>query len=297
MTTRPIATTLVSLETADGWTLDALHYRDPRLDSVPPSDRVAVVHLHGKGGNMTSGMSRYLPELLPGVEHLSVNMRCHDLATYSGRGDVPAGGGMFESLRDGHHDVHAAVRYLRDAGIGTVVLAGFSSGGWYVGDYSARHHDVDARFLLSPLTDNKTRLAWWFPDGDGIAERTELAEALVAAGRPHELIPVPSDYWAISADAWLQRVGEEDGTWLTALRADDTPVLLVWGTEESRAELWRELYDSFPGARSRAAVEGAEHDFVGFETEVAGLVSEWLWDVCAVDAGAPGTARTALHFG
>ncbi|QHC58683.1 alpha/beta hydrolase [Rathayibacter sp. VKM Ac-2760] len=296
-----IAATLVTLTTEDGWTIDALQYVAPELETVAPADRVGIVHIHGKGANMTTGSPRYLPALLPGAVHLSINMRCHDLATDTRRDDVPAGGGMYESLRDGHYDLAAAVRHLRAAGIGTVILAGHSSGGWYVGDYAARYHDVEGRFLLSPLTDNKTRVAWWYPGGVGFAEKDAEAKALMAAGRPHDLMLVPSNYWAISADAWTQRVGEVDGTWLAAVQADDSPVLMVWGTAEDRDALWRELYPSFPEARAWAAVENADHDFSGGdEYEVAGLLREWLLDLTGVDVvgtAALPTPVTPLHRG
>jgi pimeloyl-ACP methyl ester carboxylesterase len=281
--TAAIQNTLLTLRTADGWDIDALLYATREVELTPPADRVALIHVHGKGGNMLRGMSRYLPELLPGYLHLSINMRCHDLATNTGRADKPNGGGMYESLADGHHDLAAAVSYLRGLGVGTVILSGHSSGGWYVGDYGSRYSDIDARFVLSPLTDNKTKLAFWFPGGVGLAEKRAEAEQLIADGRPNDLLLLPSEYWAISAAAFIERISEVDDTWLRAMQANDTPTLLAWGTAESRDQLWRDLFTQFTAPSQFAAIEGADHDFAGTEHEVADLVNRFVSDLTGVD--------------
>jgi pimeloyl-ACP methyl ester carboxylesterase len=294
-----IDTRLVTLETADGWTLHALHHAAPAVLAVPAGERVGLVHVHGKGANMLAEHPRWMPPALPGVEHLSLQMRSHDFATWTGRADRPAGGGMFESLADGHHDLAAGVAYLRSRGVGRVVLVGHSSGGWYVGDHSARYAGtdgaVDARVVLSPLLDNKTALAWWFPAGKGLAEFTARARELVAEGRPHQLMLIDVPYWAVSADAFLQRAGEVDGTWLRGMQADPSPVLTVWGTAEDRDPQWREALSRYTTPTNRfGAVEGGDHQYTGLEHEVCDLVARFLAEVFAVDAYAgnphrPGT--------
>lgn len=271
---------LVTLATSDGWPVDVLHTVPRTLESVPVRNRTAFVHVHGKGGSMYRGTGRFLPALLPGVEHLSLNMRCHDLANYGPAGTP--GGGMYEDLENGWRDLAAAVDHLRIRGVGRIVLVGHSSGGWYVGEYASHRQDVDARVLLSPLTDNKTRVAWWFPGGEGLDSKRAEAEAHVAAGTPEQLVLLPGDYWAASSRAFLERISEPDETWISAVELDDTPSLLAWGTAEDRDPLWRELATRIPGDAFTAAIADADHDYTGDEEELARVLTAWttrVWDL------------------
>jgi pimeloyl-ACP methyl ester carboxylesterase len=273
-----IGTELIELLTADDVVVQALLYDDGHRRAAG----VGVLHVHGKGGNMYRGTGRFLPELLPDQVHLSLNMRCHDLVVRSGVPERPLGGGMYEVLADGHHDLHAAVTFLREEiGVGTVVVAGHSSGGWYAGDYTNHHHDIDARVFLSPLTDNRTKLAQWFPGGHGLAEKRAEALVLIGAGTPQQLVLLPDEYWAIAADTFVERISEPDHHWLRSVQGDPTPILQLFGDlETDRSELWPLLFQQFTAAIKReAVVEGADHSFHGHEHEVAALISAFIHDV------------------
>lgn len=275
---------LLSLQTADGGTLDV---------AVSPSSvespKVALIHLHGKGGNFYGVPARLLAPALaaPGLVHVAVNMRCHDLGytrtdTLSPdftEGLVPVGGGWWEDLDAGLSDVAAAVEYARSLGCRQVFLVGHSSGGFYATRYAGDVGGLTGLVLLSPLTGNRTALPVWFPDEADLGQALEYARDLVAAGRGHEIIPLRSWYYGISAASLLQRAAEPDGVWATNLAATDCAVLMVTGGAESRAALWvREMGRArHPGSRT-VEIPGADHHYIGFEEEVRGAIATFVAD-------------------
>jgi hypothetical protein len=214
---------LVELCRDDGHPIDALWY---------PADepRVGVLHVHGKGSSVLSGPSRFLPPLLPGIAHLAVNMRCHDLAYTVGTDDWAVDGGMWEDLSTGHLDLAAGVAHLRARGVEQVVVSGHSSGGFYAADLMPRDAGIAAWVLLSPLTTNKNPLPLWWPDPADRDRAVALARAMVAEGRGRDLIPVSGWFHAISAASLVQRLEEPDGVWLENVGHATAPVLMAWGT-------------------------------------------------------------------
>lgn len=268
------------LQTVDGPSLDALVYE--AADGVGD---VGVVHLHGKGSSFLGGPGRFVPPRLPGVTHLALNMRFRDLAYTRTEvpsddftvGEVPVGGGCWEAIAEGHHDVAAAVAHLRAMGVRKVVVAGHSSGGFYTADYGPRDEDLAGRIFISPLTGNRTALPVWFPEGAQLQAALDQATAMVEEGSGHHLIPLPTWYYAISARSLLERAAEPEGVWLDAVNRSDSPVLMVWGGDESRDGLWRTLFNSMTvRQREMAVIPGAEHHFVGFEDALAQTIGRFI---------------------
>ncbi len=271
---------IVTLLTDDGWELDALLYPSRN----PEGSKTALLHLHGKGATMLDIHARWLPQLLPGVAHLSLNMRCHALAYNTDRDDVPVAGGMYESLADGEADIRAAVEFLRADGYTRIILSGHSSGGYYAGVYTPEGDDIVGRVLLSPLTDNKTALSWWWPEPGGLEAALDRAHALVDDDRPDELIPLPSWYWGISARSLIERAAQPDDAWLRGVNTRSSPVLLLWGGTESRDELWAGLVDQIEAdAVSYVRLAESDHWYHGFEHDVAGAVAGFVAQVTGVD--------------
>ncbi len=277
----PLDVRLVRRATSDGAHVDLLvHPPQP-----PPAPAVAVVHVHGKGGNFYGLPFRPLAPRLEelGAVHVSVNMRTRDLG-YT-RVDVPSadsmvtpdvavGGGWWEDLELGHHDLAAAVDHARELGAQEVFVVGHSAGGFYAADYAARHPGaVRGLVMLSPLTSNKSILGMWFPE-PGQQERTlARAREMVAAGHGHRIIPLDGWYYGISARTLLQRAAEPDGVWGRNLDTAGCPVLVTWGSLESRGPLFQQLVDELE-ITDKATVElpGCEHNYIGFEDEVAGHI-------------------------
>lgn len=247
----------------------------------------AVVHLHGKGGNFYTGPGRFIPDRTPAypIVHLSINMHCHDLA-YTRydipspdftTDDVPTDGGFWERISQGHLDVAAAVEFLRAQGHERVFLSGHSSGGFYAVDYAARDDRIAGVALLSPLTSNRTALPRWFP-GEGELDRAlESARRMVAEGRGRHLIPLTSWYYAISAQALLERAADTDDGWEQRLARLGCRALMIWGEAESRHELWTRIVRRIgrPDVAT-LSLPGCEHHFAGFEDEVAAAVADFV---------------------
>jgi hypothetical protein len=249
----------------------------------------AVLHVHGKGGNFYSGPPRTLPPLVAPdrLVHLSLNLRCHDLA-YSRLGNAAgiasgagaADGGMWERLDEGAPDIAAGVGWLQEhTGLPVVVVA-HSAGGYFLADYSAGAPPIAGRVFLSPLTSVRFPLSIWWPDPEELAAVGRRAEEMVAAGEGHLLIPVSSWYCAISAASLVERLHERPGRWLAGCNASDAPVLLVWGGEESRAAQWEELFGRLTAPdRRRLELPGTGHEYDGSERELADAIAAFVDDV------------------
>jgi pimeloyl-ACP methyl ester carboxylesterase len=257
---------------------------------------VALLHLHGKGGNFYMGPGLFLPERDQAGEfaQLSLNMRCHDLGytRYDlpmpdvSQGVIAMGGGMWERLTDGVPDVMAGVDWLHARGYENVFLVGHSSGAYYAAETCATRPEAAAgAVLLSTVISYKRNLDTWFP-GNGLEAAVAQARAWSAAGEGHRLLPIDAWYYAISADSLLERLTEPDGIFARMLEATTVPVMFAAGERESRVPQWRALYDLMDTDRKHWLVlPGVSHDYTGAERELAdelfGFVRTW-------SGGAPG---------
>jgi pimeloyl-ACP methyl ester carboxylesterase len=226
------------------------------------------------------------------MSHLAVNMRCHDLGYTVGTDDYAVEGGMWEDLATGYQDLLAGVAHLRERGVARVVVCGHSSGGFYAADLMTRDHGVAAWVLLSPLTTNANPVPLWWPDHLDQAVAAEQAHALVAAGRGRDLIPVPGWFHAISAASLMQRLAEPAGLWGSRVRQRTAPLLLAWGDDEPRHELWSRLFEQLAGPGDRRLVlPGAGHYYNGQERDLAAGVERFLAEVVGAHPGeSPGSS-------
>lgn len=277
---RRVAVELVTVPTSDGWELDALIYparKEGQSDTV-------LLHLHGKGASMLDIHARWLPDLLPSGGHFAINMRCHSLAYNTDREDRPVAGGMYESLEEGAHDVEAAVAFLRSEGYTKIVISSHSSGGYYAGMYTPVGEDIVGRIFLSPLTDNKVALDWWFPESSQLDDALGMARNLVEHGRPDELIPLPSWYWGISARSLVERALQPNSNvWVNAVNSLPSPVLFAWGATESRNKLWKSLSQQLAPPTEAFALEGSDHWYHGYEDVVAEHVANFVHRITGND--------------
>lgn len=260
------------------------------LDKNATSDTsdATLIYVHSKGGNFYTGPGWFIPEAdgRDRFAHIGLNMRCHDLA-YS-RGDLPyvdfeAGGGYiavdggyWEDLEIGHLDIEVAVDLARELRPGTAVfLVGHSSGGFYIADYAARHPgEIDGMIFLSPVLSHNRVIEKWFPTE---AERMSAADdcaALCARGAGQQLIPVPAWFYAISAQSFLQRLGESEAPLEDRLAVTDRPRVFIWGAAETRAGRWRDLAQRVKG--DAVEIRDSDHNYLGREAEVSQAVLEWV---------------------
>ena len=161
-----------------------------------------------------------------------------------------------------------------------MVVVTHSAGGYYLADYSASAPDIAGRVFLSPLTSVRFPLSAWWPDEGELAEVGRMAEAMERSGRGHELIPVSSWYYAISASSLVERMQERPGRWLEGCNASDVPVLLAWGGEETRAPEWRRLAGELTAREVRSLeLPGTGHQYDGALDELAAAVTTFVHDV------------------
>jgi pimeloyl-ACP methyl ester carboxylesterase len=284
MTVTPRPSELIHVRLADDeQTLAGAWYAPAR-----PTD-IALLHVHGKGGNFYMGPGLFLPSLDRAGEfaHLSMNMRCHDLGytrydvpmpDVSG-GVIPMGGGMWERMADGVPDLRAGVDWLNECGYEKVFLVGHSSGGYYgVQACATQAGGIAGSVLLSTVISYKRNLATWFPDG-GLDRAVEQAREYAERGEGHRLLPIDAWYYAISAESLLERVAEPDGIFAEMLAATTVPLMFVSGEKESRVPQWRALYDGLATDRKRWLVlAGATHDYTGAESDLAHAVFDFVRD-------------------
>lgn len=281
--TRGLTVRIVDAATSDGSRVELATYpAEPREEPD-----IALVHVHGKGGNFYGLPFRPLaPRLkIPGAVHVSVNLRSRDLAYTRTdvvsadsvrEADVAVGGGMWEDLELGVHDIDAAVEHARLLGAEQVVIVGHSAGGFYAADYVAQRPGILGVSMLSPLTSNTTNLGMWFPEGN-LEESLDRARALVAAGRGHHLIPIPAWYYAVSARTLLQRAAEPDGVWSQNLEQAGVPVQVLWGGTESRGALFQRLVDELRvEVKQTVVLPGCDHNYIGFEDAAAQHVGDFV---------------------
>jgi pimeloyl-ACP methyl ester carboxylesterase len=279
------------VDVAEARTAQLVHVDVPGVDEklagawyAPAAETdVALLHLHGKGGNFYMGPGLFLPQLDGAGEfaQLSLNMRCHDLGytRYDlpmpdvSQGVIAMGGGMWERMTDGVPDVLAGVRWLQARGYTKVFLVGHSSGAYYAAEAcAAQPEGVAGAVLLSTVISYKRNLATWFP-GDGLDAAVAQARAWSEAGEGHRLLPIDAWYYAISADSLLERLEEPDGIFARMLEATSVPVMFGAGEQESRVPQWRGLHDAMDTDRKHWLVlSGVSHDYTGAEPELAGEV-------------------------
>ena len=278
----PYDVDLAGFRADDGFPLDGLLY-SPKAGAT-----TAVILVHGKTCDFLVGPPRFLPLPLAraGYASFAMNMRVHSLG-YS-RGDVPfenfqdfvfnMAGGAWEKLEDGHKDLRGAVRYLQGLGFEKVVLAGHSSGGFYAGDYAGRDPDLAGLILFSPLTTNRFALGTWFKSPGELDEARRKAEAMVAAGQGHLLLPLPTWYYAISAATFLDRLAERPGWWDDHVGRARIPTLLLYADRESRAAEWEQKFRDVIRTphKELVRIKNSEHMYLGHEDEVAAAVMAFL---------------------
>lgn len=273
---------LVRYRGATGADLDGVLW-----ESRAGEPRAAILHLHGKGGNFYSSTGRFIPELTrqEPLTHLAVNMTCHDLGytredryTLSAPQDAErVAGGMWERIADGLAEVAEATHLLRSLGHETIFLAGHSSGGFYAAQYAAHDPEIAGRVLLSPLTSNRSAFARWFSSDQERDAALDRARQLVAAGWGHELIPLRSWYFGVSAHSLLERAAEPVDRFETALEASTAPVLMIWGSGEDRHGLWSSMYDrcAVPD-KERLVLPTADHYYRGHEQSIAAALVDFV---------------------
>jgi len=269
---------LITVRATDGTPLDGVLYtRDG--GGRPVAERLVVNFLHGRSMNFYVGVQRFAaPDLVAaGYDVLALNRRSAGVASI--RDSFQGVGDAWTRWAEHRVDVAAAIAHLRDLGYRRIVMAGHSQGGLLAADYTTREGGVAGLILASPAS-AFTGLPTAFPEKDRAAVIAQ-ARALVAQGRPRDLILLPEWPWIMSAEAVVDPLAPGATEPLADLLARYAgPLLVFCGDQMLDARLLggaRTAYDRSPSPAKRLEVlAGCDHFYVGHETRVTALMKAWL---------------------
>jgi|WetSurMetagenome_2_1015567.scaffolds.fasta_scaffold100047_2 pimeloyl-ACP methyl ester carboxylesterase len=202
-------------------------------------------------------------------------------------------GGMYEKLGDSVADIRAWVDFAVARGAKQVILQGHSHGAIKVTNYLATTHDprVCGLILLSPSDDMglaRKRL------GDRFLWALARARELVRAGKGRQLLSDKDSQYPVSAATFFDcynkgsmtaifNMSRTDRQEFPELASISVPVLLAVGTVEEAfvgkpqryVENIRACMVNCPSVTG-AVIEGAPHNYLGRETQLAAVLERWL---------------------
>jgi len=262
-----------------------------------------VVHTHGLDGNFYE--NRFVDNVADacvqrGFNFITFNNRGHDyISDFIVEGPESGGlsyrqiGGIHEVFEECFMDISTWLAFARARGTRRFVIQGHSHGAlkaiYYL--WRATAADIAGLILLSPSDDfGMQREAL----GGRFDRALALARDLIRAGKETELMPPDLFHYPISARSYhdifrtpsplaLFNVCGTDRSDFPELASIRVPVLMLVGSVEEAflgeprayidtARALLENAESFNGA----VIEGAPHNYLSFEAEVAERIGAWL---------------------
>lgn len=240
----------------------------------------AAMYCHGNQMNFYVGAARFLAPYITslGCAFLAFNRRGHDsVSTYNSREPV---GGAYQTVVEGIEDNELAAQFLADRGFKNPIVIGHSNGGVLASEHVARHPDTRALVLLSGhaggnrLTDPNSASRYTINEKTG--ELIREAEKLLAAGKPRQLMLLPTWWHVISAQTFMDRLTNVPSLVENARRIR-CPVLFIRGDQEPVANYPAEKFkENCSCACEIAIIPNCDHFYVGAEERVAQTVTGWL---------------------
>jgi alpha-beta hydrolase superfamily lysophospholipase len=256
----------------------------------------AVLHVHGRSGN---GYENYFLDNLRemyvenGISFFSIDTRGRGIISDFRQGDSwKLAGSCFELFEESEYDIQGAVDYLKSIGKSRFILQGHSIGSTKVINYYLQKssEEIYKIVLIAP-----TDMTGWVMIDPKHEEYLETARKLLAQGKGEELVGAQClvDKSPLSAQTYpticekgskVDVYGEREGGAL--LGRIDIPILIPYGSKDigitevdGTIEKWIERVDKIKNDNTKiAVVQGAEHGFRGYETELAKIVEEFLDD-------------------
>lgn len=240
----------------------------------------AVMYCHGNQMNFYVCAARFLaPHVTDlGYAFMPFNRRGHDsVSTYDSRDCV---GGAYQTVSEGIEDNEIAAAYLANRGFKNPIVIGHSNGGVLGSEHVARHPETPALILLSAHAGgnrlSNPRSARNYSLAGDTARQIKEAEALVAAGKPRQLMLIPAWWWVISARTYLDRLTNAPDLVANAKRIT-CPVLFIRGDQESRDNYPAERFkENCAGPCEIAIIPNCDHFYVGSEDKVSKIITGWL---------------------
>jgi pimeloyl-ACP methyl ester carboxylesterase len=235
---------------------------------------------HGNTMNFYIGAPRFLPPVLAplGLASLAFNRRGRDIVSIrNSRGLV---GGALQTAAEGIEDNNLAAQWIAERGHAAPVIIGHSNGGMLSVRHVVDHPETPAMVLLSAHRGGKTAVQDSNAGGlmalDRGDEITAQAEAMVAAGRGHDLLLMPGWWYVISAESYLDRLHNTPDIIALAPRIN-CPVLYIRGDQESVSRYPAEEFREHTGGPVTVeVVKDCDHFYNNCEEVIQELVADWL---------------------
>ena len=260
--------------TTPGTPLDGLFYLP--ADRAP---RGSALLMHGNGMNFYYGAPGFLPPHLAGIGLAALAYNRHGHDTISARTRV-AEGNAYQTAAQAIDDNERAAAWLRERGFPAPVVIGHSNGGMLAAEYVANHPETPALVLLSAHQGGPDMLRrgsqLGLLAGDRLAELSQRARELVAAGLGEELMLLPGWWYAITARTFVD-LEENQPVLLDNATRISCPVLYLRGDQED--------VEMYPAERFAEVAKGpvdvrilddCDHFYTGHEQTVGRMVAGWL---------------------
>lgn len=265
--------------------------------------RKALIHIHGLAGNFYE--NRFIDHIAnaatnQGYYFLTFNNRGHDyISDFIYRDGVSSNlgykqiGGAFEIFKDCVYDISAWIDFLKSRGISEIIIQGHSHGALKATYFLANNNDPEIKglILLSPSDDIGLQKA---DLGEKFDEVLSIANDMVSKNKGKGLMPSESYVYPISAATYVDSFSKNSPLGIfdktntgadmkAALKCIAQPVIVIVGT---RNEAFLDGPNSFidhihylfnhSTKFEGHIIKGAPHNYLGFETEVAQKIEEWL---------------------
>ncbi len=240
----------------------------------------AALYFHGNQMNFYVGAARFLATHVTslGYAFLSFNRRGHDsVGTYNSREPV---GGAYQTVAEGIEDNDLAARFLAGQGFDRPIVIGHSNGGVLASHFAAHHPEIPALVLLSAhaggnrLTNPAS--ASLFSANENLDDLMKEARESLDAGRPRQLMLLPTWWYVISARTFMDRLTNVPDL-VENSRQVQCPVLFIRGDKEPANIFPAEAFkQNCPAPCEVVIVPECDHFYVGAEDRVAAIVTDWL---------------------
>ncbi len=259
----------------------------------PKDAQCVIVWVHGLGSSAFT-KSHIIDELVD--KHTAVltfNNRGHDKisSVSSGRNKRIRGGSAHEIFTDCVDDIEGTVRYAKQQGAQSIILAGHSTGSQKSVYWAAKKgKGVDGIVLLAPMSDYAATVML---DGKKkIARAMSYARKLLKKDRPHELLPESVWDWSLMADAQrfislYSGISEEEiFTYWESARKPKTllsvkiPMLVVLAEKDEYAdrsapEIAAWFAEHLRSSSAVTIIPKVDHGFKGGEQVIVDRINSW----------------------
>ncbi len=262
-----------------------------------------IIHIHGLAGNFYE--NRFIDHLAAlatrlGIAFLTTNNRGRDyisdsLCITDSGSTYKQIGGAYEIFEECLIDLDAWIALLMSRGVRSMILQGHSHGALKVAYYIMKKPNpaISGIILLSPSDDFGLQRAEL---GERFDEALEVARRMIAQGRSRDFMPPGYFHYPVSAATYYDMFRPDSPLKIFNLSETDTsdfkdlgsiriPTLAIVGSvgeafigsPDEYLSAMRSKMNQVQDFRGRI-VKGAPHNYLGYETSLAGVIEGWLVD-------------------